>query len=133
MDLNLANYPEEVVAKYSESLYTGIYFGWAKVDNGEVHKMVMSVGWNPYYNNDKKSMVSQYVCYLGIWSGEWGIVRGDAWSEAGCVYVIVQAWSSLKSRGVISLYQAKSYSLGKSKITTCHFIVRAGSLSSVHV
>lgn len=64
MGLNLANYPEEVVAKYSESLYTGIYCGWAKVDNGEVHKMVMSVGWNPYYNNDKKSMVS----HLGVWS-----------------------------------------------------------------
>ena len=88
MVLNLANYPEEVVAKYSESLNTGIYCGWAKVDNGEVHKMVMSVGWNPYYNNDKKSMVSQYVCLVilgcGPWNGggyvilglSWGVVQG---------------------------------------------------------
>jgi hypothetical protein len=27
------------------------------VDNGPVHKMVMSIGWNPYFRNVKKSMV----------------------------------------------------------------------------
>lgn len=37
---------------------TGVYYGWACVDDGEVHKMVMSIGWNPYYKNEKKSMVS---------------------------------------------------------------------------
>jgi len=36
---------------------TGIYCGWAKVDDGAVYKMVMSVGWNPYFKNEKKSMV----------------------------------------------------------------------------
>lgn len=38
---------------------TGIYYGWARVDNGDIHKMVMSIGWNPYYKNLKKSMVRE--------------------------------------------------------------------------
>ncbi|XP_067208040.1 riboflavin kinase isoform X2 [Linepithema humile] len=33
----------------------GIYYGWASL-RGEVHKMVASIGWNPYYKNEKKSM-----------------------------------------------------------------------------
>jgi hypothetical protein len=37
---------------------TGVYYGWAKVDNGSLQKMVMSIGWNPFYKNEKKSMVS---------------------------------------------------------------------------
>ena len=53
----LANFPESVVESLPADLPTGIYYGWAQVDDGDVHKMVMSVGWNPYYNNEKKSMV----------------------------------------------------------------------------
>lgn len=56
-----ANFPEHVVEKLPEEISTGIYFGWAKVDNGPTLKMVMSIGWNPYYNNKKKSMVSLQV------------------------------------------------------------------------
>ncbi|XP_030765097.1 riboflavin kinase [Sitophilus oryzae] len=51
-----ANFPEDVIHKLPEDLNTGVYFGFAQVDKGEVHKMVMSVGWNPFYNNTKKSM-----------------------------------------------------------------------------
>lgn len=40
----------------SDVLDTGVYYGWARVDNGDIHKMVMSVGWNPFYKNNKKSM-----------------------------------------------------------------------------
>jgi hypothetical protein len=50
-----------VVATLPSETETGIYFGWAKVDEGAVHKMVMSVGWNPYYHNERKSMVSSFV------------------------------------------------------------------------
>lgn len=35
----------------------GVYYGWASVDRGPVYKMVMSIGWNPQYENEKKSMV----------------------------------------------------------------------------
>lgn len=35
---------------------TGIYAGWASVQGVEgVHKMVMSIGWNPYFNNKEKT------------------------------------------------------------------------------
>lgn len=47
-----------------EAISTGIYYGWASVDRGPVYKMVMSVGWNPFYKNSKKSMVRKYFCYI---------------------------------------------------------------------
>lgn len=53
----LANVPLEVVKQLPKDIETGIYFGWANVDNGDVHKMVMSIGWNPFYENKEKSMV----------------------------------------------------------------------------
>lgn len=53
-----ANVPLEVVQKLPKDLETGVYFGWANVSNGEVHKAVLSLGWNPFYENTEKSMVS---------------------------------------------------------------------------
>ncbi|KAL0186542.1 hypothetical protein M9458_018212, partial [Cirrhinus mrigala] len=50
------NFPESVVDNLPADISTGIYYGWACVDNGDIHKMVMSIGWNPYYKNTKKSM-----------------------------------------------------------------------------
>jgi len=54
----LANYPEDVVNSLPDAIQTGIYYGWAMVDQGPVYKMVMSIGWNPVYQNEKRSMVS---------------------------------------------------------------------------
>ncbi|KAH8369471.1 hypothetical protein KR009_011989 [Drosophila setifemur] len=51
-----ANFPLDVVKSLPESLPTGAYYGWASVDNGPVHKMVLSIGWNPFYNNKEKSV-----------------------------------------------------------------------------
>jgi len=51
-----ANFSEDVVNKLPEDLGTGVYFGFAQVNGEEVYKMVMSIGWNPFYNNTKKSM-----------------------------------------------------------------------------
>lgn len=51
-----ANFPEEVVDNLPADVSTGIYYGWASVGRGAVHKMVVSIGWNPYYKNTKKSM-----------------------------------------------------------------------------
>ncbi|XP_074111053.1 riboflavin kinase [Cotesia typhae] len=50
-----ANFPEDVVAQLPEGFNTGIYYGWAALE-GEIYKMVMSIGWNPFYQNEKKSM-----------------------------------------------------------------------------
>ncbi|KAJ3649354.1 hypothetical protein Zmor_021118 [Zophobas morio] len=51
-----ANYDVDVVNNMPKEVEPGIYFGFAKVDQGPVYKMVMSVGWNPFYNNTQKSM-----------------------------------------------------------------------------
>jgi len=50
-----ANFPEAVVDELPDEVTTGVYYGWAQVDKGEVYKMVMSIGWNPFYQNKKKS------------------------------------------------------------------------------
>lgn len=51
-----ANYSADVVKKLPTNLEAGVYYGWAQIENGEVHKMVMSVGWNPFYKNTVKTM-----------------------------------------------------------------------------
>ncbi|KAF7694983.1 riboflavin kinase [Silurus meridionalis] len=56
-----ANFPESVVDSLPADISTGIYYGWARVDNGDIHKMVMSIGWNPYYQNSKKSMETHLI------------------------------------------------------------------------
>ena len=50
-----ANFPD-VVRDIPASLKCGVYCGWASVDEGPVLGMVMSIGWNPYYNNTMKTM-----------------------------------------------------------------------------
>ena len=47
-----------MVGSLPDAIKSGIYYGWAMVDQGPVYKMVMSIGWNPVYQNDKRSMVS---------------------------------------------------------------------------
>ncbi|KAJ7394189.1 hypothetical protein OS493_003870 [Desmophyllum pertusum] len=56
-----ANFPVNVVDNLPEAISTGIYYGWASVDRGPVYKMVMSIGWNPFYNNTKKSMETHII------------------------------------------------------------------------
>lgn len=56
-----ANFPDSVVEHLPADICTGIYYGWASVGGGDVHKMVMSIGWNPYYKNTKKSMETHII------------------------------------------------------------------------
>lgn len=35
---------------------SGVYFGWARLATRGVYKMVMSIGWNPYFNNTEKTI-----------------------------------------------------------------------------
>ncbi|KAG0231855.1 riboflavin kinase [Actinomortierella wolfii] len=69
------NLPEEAIAEQEKEMDTGIYYGWAQVvvncsgssQGGDessltktdeiftVYPMVMSLGWNPFYKNEKKS------------------------------------------------------------------------------
>lgn len=57
-----ANFPESVVDKLPEAYHNGVYYGWAQVEDGPVYKMVMSIGNNPYYNNEKRTMVTKFCC-----------------------------------------------------------------------
>ena len=53
-----ANFNDDVVEKLPSEVTTGIYFGWSKLASEQVvRKAVISIGWNPYYKNVKKSVV----------------------------------------------------------------------------
>ena len=65
-----ANFPEDVVDSLPKDFALGVYYGWANVDGGDVHKMVMSVGWNPFYHNTKRSMVS-----VTLTRGQWTLTK----------------------------------------------------------
>jgi len=51
-----ANFDQMVVDQLPKDLPAGIYFGWAQVNQSPVYPMVTSLGWNPYFGNEKKSM-----------------------------------------------------------------------------
>ncbi|XP_074642439.1 riboflavin kinase-like [Tubulanus polymorphus] len=56
-----ANFPEDVVDNLPDDIESGIYHGWATVDDGPIYKMVMSIGWNPFYKNEKRSMETHII------------------------------------------------------------------------
>lgn len=53
-----ANLSRDVVNALPQNFSTGVYYGWAQVEKLPVEMMVMSIGWNPFYQNIEKSMVS---------------------------------------------------------------------------
>ncbi|EJF62909.1 riboflavin kinase [Dichomitus squalens LYAD-421 SS1] len=62
-----ANLPDESIVPMSSVTETGVYYGYAQVsrekdgkavlaeEDGRVLPMVMSLGWNPFYKNEKMS------------------------------------------------------------------------------
>jgi len=52
-----ANFEQTIVDHLPDKLLKGIYFGWAQVDDGPVLPSVTSIGWNPVFQNQLKSMV----------------------------------------------------------------------------
>uniref|UniRef100_A0A8D0HC65 Riboflavin kinase n=1 Tax=Sphenodon punctatus TaxID=8508 RepID=A0A8D0HC65_SPHPU len=61
LGIRTANFSEQVVESFPSDISTGIYYGWACVGNGDLHKMVLSIGWNPYYKNVKKSVETHII------------------------------------------------------------------------
>ncbi|EEB09625.1 riboflavin kinase Fmn1 [Schizosaccharomyces japonicus yFS275] len=55
MGIPTANILESAVQELLKERESGVYYGFAQVADGEVYPMVMSVGWNPYYNNEKRT------------------------------------------------------------------------------
>lgn len=59
---------EEALEKMFNDFTTGVYYGWAQVGEKDtaVYPMVMSLGWNPYYNNEKRSAVSFFFFFCMV-------------------------------------------------------------------
>ncbi|KAJ7946903.1 Bifunctional riboflavin kinase/FMN phosphatase [Quillaja saponaria] len=51
-----ANLSSEGYATVLSENPAGVYFGWAGLSTRGVFKMVMSIGWNPYFNNTEKTL-----------------------------------------------------------------------------
>ncbi|KAL3313673.1 hypothetical protein Ciccas_007728 [Cichlidogyrus casuarinus] len=56
-----ANYPKEVVDQLPANIDVGVFCGFAQVENGEIHPMVMSIGFNPFFKNKLKSMETHII------------------------------------------------------------------------
>ena len=78
---------------------TGIYYGFASVDGGPVYKMVMSIGWNPFYKNVKKSMVLGFL---------------KSWKFSSCT--------------IIFAFRKHTYCITLSRISMEVFLKRASSI-----
>lgn len=57
-----ANLPDESITPISHVCEQGVYYGFAQVDAADpedsaVHPMVMSLGWNPFYKNERLTAV----------------------------------------------------------------------------
>uniref|UniRef100_A0A6B2LPB7 riboflavin kinase n=1 Tax=Arcella intermedia TaxID=1963864 RepID=A0A6B2LPB7_9EUKA len=50
-----ANLEKDAFKNLEEAL-VGVYYGFAQVEDEVPHPMVMSIGWNPYFNNKEKSL-----------------------------------------------------------------------------
>jgi FAD synthase len=63
--LFLANLSDEAISTLVSDLNIGVYYGWVQIGKKgtEVYPMVMSLGWNPYYKNEKRSAVSSFRKY----------------------------------------------------------------------
>ena len=44
------------VGNLPKNLATGIYFGFARISDGPIYQSVVSVGMNPFYKNERKSV-----------------------------------------------------------------------------
>jgi FAD synthase len=58
----IANLPDESIIPMSSVCKPGVYFGYAQVyglsgQESKVHPMVMSLGWNPFYKNERLTAV----------------------------------------------------------------------------
>ena len=52
-----ANLDDQAVGGLPAGIDRGIYYGWARVDDGPVHMCVLSIGWNPFFKNERRSAV----------------------------------------------------------------------------
>lgn len=58
-----ANLGMDELGNRGDTLETGIYFGWAKLRN-QYYQTVVSIGWNPFYNNTVKTIEAHLLSSL---------------------------------------------------------------------
>ncbi|KAL4190650.1 hypothetical protein AMTRI_Chr07g76770 [Amborella trichopoda] len=51
-----ANLSPESFSSILSQVACGVYFGWAGLSTRGIYKMVMSIGWNPYFDNSEKTI-----------------------------------------------------------------------------
>lgn len=64
-----ANLGMDELGNIGETLETGIYFGWARL-NEKYYQTVVSIGWNPFYNNTVKTIEAHLLQPLNDFYGE---------------------------------------------------------------
>ncbi|CAE7755244.1 RFK, partial [Symbiodinium microadriaticum] len=64
-----ANLDMNELGPEGDALDTGIYFGWAKLRD-QYYQSVVSVGWNPFYGNTKKTVEAHLLEPLEDFYGE---------------------------------------------------------------
>ena len=64
-----ANLGMDELGTIGETFETGIYFGWARL-HGKFYQTVVSIGWNPFYNNTVKTIEAHLLSSLDDFYGE---------------------------------------------------------------
>lgn len=56
---------DDAVSRLPPHFPCGVFYGFANVNHGEVYGMVTSIGWNPHFKNEKKTIVCcvEYICF----------------------------------------------------------------------
>lgn len=78
-----ANLSMDDLGQKGQDLKTGIYFGWCMLQ-GRSYYTVVSVGWNPFYKNEKKTVEAHLISKLDDFYGEnisillFGYLRDEA-------------------------------------------------------
>ena len=61
--------PAAFEEKLDDSASEGVYIGWASIEDESlgvpsrtIHKAILSIGWNPFYKNEKRT-VEAYLCH----------------------------------------------------------------------
>ena len=73
----------EDLGAIGSELKTGIYYGWC-MQGGLLYNTVVSVGWNPFFNNTKKTVEAHLIAQLDDFYGErivlllFGYLRDEA-------------------------------------------------------
>lgn len=63
----LANLDDSAVDRLPVEIDEGVYYGWAQIvrpENRTIYKMVASVGMNPFYHGEKKTLVIHIESYF---------------------------------------------------------------------